>query len=138
VINVLCRNLALSEVGDLRSADEYKTMVRPLDYEFDLVRGAAYLVLGISTRLGTPWLYVASSAGDKQLQLVPAVLFSFDWCEVPKNWSIQIAGDGCIQLLPTHLAAIKNWFEKYINNERVVVDLIETEILRARSAGARA
>lgn len=132
MIKLSCSHVALSEITGLRAIDEYEKMVRPLDYEFDLVRNAVYLTLGILTRLGTPWLYVASASGDKQLQLVPAVLFAFHWSKVPENWHVRLVGQEDIQLLPASLVAIEGWFEKYVNDEAVVVALVEEEIEKFR------
>ena len=129
---ISCRHVALSEIEGLRAVDAYEKMVRPLDYEFDLVINATYLVLGILTRLGTPWLYVVATRGDRDLQLVPAVLFNFDWIRIPENWLIRLTGKDDIELVPASLARIDNWFEKYVNAEASVVAIVDQEIDRLR------
>ena len=132
MIKISCRYISLAEVSDLRAISEYQKMVHPIEYEFDLVRNAGYLVLGILTRVGTPWLYVASTSGDKQLQLVPAALFDFAWQKVPENWVVRFPEREEIEFLPASLVAIEGWFEKYVDDDANVVKIVEEEIDRAR------
>ncbi|POZ50298.1 hypothetical protein [Methylovulum psychrotolerans] len=130
MIKTQCRYLALSEVDDLDGICEYKKMVHPISYEFDLIRGNEYFVLGALTRHGTPWLYIAPIKGDKQLRLVPSALFMFDWKKVPKNWFIRFLRYGEIELLPASMVTIDGWFEKYVDDDINVVKIVEEEIDR--------
>lgn len=132
MIKATCRYVSLLEVSDLRATSEYQKMVHPLAYEFDLVRNGDYLILGVWTRLGTPWLYIASTSGDKQLQLVPAALFDFAWQKVPENWFIGFPRREEIEFLPVSLATIEGWFEKYVDDDTNVVKIVEEEIDGAR------
>jgi hypothetical protein len=132
MIRISCRHVALSEIEDLRATNEYEKMVRPLDYEFDLVRNSIYSVLGILTRLGTPWLYVVETRGDRALQLVPGVLFDFDWAQIPEDSLVRLAGREDIELVPASLANIERWFEKYVSEDPNVVAFVNQEIDRLR------
>ncbi len=125
MIIVRCLYIALSELSDLRAICEYKKMVRPIDYEFDLERNAFYQVFGILTRNGTPWLYVVPVSGKKELHIVPAALFSFEWTEIPKNWFVRIVKSEELEILPKSLANIDNWFEKHLDEEIDVISIIE-------------
>ena len=107
-------------------------MVRPLGYEFDLERDAMYLVLGMQTRKGTPWLYAAPPSEDREVQIYPAVLFQFDWATIPPDWQIRMTREGEIELLPELLAATESWFERYVDGDPRVVEVIEREMKRSR------
>ena len=128
----MCRYVSLAEVENLRSIEEYRTMVRPLDYEFGLERNVTYVVVGVRTRRGTPWLYVAAEIGDREVQIVPAVLFTINWSEVPPGWQVRVTRDGDIDLMPGRLVAAENWFERYVDGEMITVDLVNHEVDRLR------
>lgn len=115
--------------------DIYKQLVHPLSYDFCLVKNHAYIVLEVLLRRGTPWLYVISSdMKDNELQITPDALFSFDWNEIPKDWSIRITGDSRenIEILAKKIASIENWFEKYIDEKNNTLNLINQEIKRMK------
>ena len=133
MIRVQCRHVALSEIRNLRATDEYSMMVKPLSYEFDLERDAVYGVIGVQTRRGTPWLYVTAVTGELEVQIVPGVLFRFDWWqEVPPDWRVRITRDGDIDLMPTSLAAIDGWFERYVDGDSQIIDIVHREANRCR------
>ena len=132
MISVQCRHLTLSEIADLHAIDEYNMMVRPLSYEFDLERDAAYAVIGLRMRRGTPCLYLTAVSGEREVQIVPAVLFGFDWQEIPSDWQVRITPEGDIDLLPSRLAAIEGWFERYVGVDSRVVEIVNREVDRAR------
>ena len=58
------------------------------------------------------------------MQIVPGVLFKFAWTSLPVNWQIRIASDGDVDLLPAKLAAIEGWFERYVNGDAAVVNVV--------------
>jgi hypothetical protein len=127
MILVRCLYIALSELSDLKASCEYKKMVSPIDYEFDLDRNTFYQIVGILTRKGTPWLYVVPVNGKKELQIVPAVLFAFNWSEIPKNWFVRITESEELEIVPKSLAKIDYWFEKYMDEEIDVIAIIEQD-----------
>jgi len=129
---VQCRHLTLSKIADLNAIDEYNMMVHPLSYEFTLERDAAYAVIGVRMRRGTPWLYLTAVTGEREVQIVPAVLFGFDWQEIPSDWQVRIGPNGDTDLLPSRLAAIEDWFERYVGMDSRVVDVVNREVDRAR------
>jgi len=132
MMTVQCLNITLSEIRNLHAIDEYDKFVRPLSYEFDLERNALYAVIGVRTRRGTPWLYAAAMTGERGIQIVPAVLFRFDWEEVPSDWRIRITRDGNIDLTPNSLAVIEDWFERYVNGDSTIIGIVNREVDRSR------
>jgi len=107
-------------------------MVHPLEYDFCLARNADYLVFGLLTQGGTPWLYVVDAVGDTELLFAPAVLFDSNWAQVPENWQMRLTNRGNLEFLPAALAKIDHWFEKYIDENSVVLQLVEEEVQRIR------
>ncbi|MFC5475788.1 hypothetical protein [Paraherbaspirillum soli] len=129
MIRISCRNTTLSELSNLYSVESYEQLVHPLDYEFDLIRDAIYVVLGVLVRHGTSWLYVAALNGNQEIQIVPAALFSFTWSQVPTDWTIRITNDRptSLELLPFALAQIDRWYEHYVDGDETVISLVQKE-----------
>ena len=132
MIIVQCRNVALSEIRNLHAIDVYNSLVRPLGYEFALELNAIYAVIGVRTQRGTPWLYATATTGEREVQIVPAALFRFDWQEIPSEWRIRVTNDGDLDMLPSSLSAIENWFERYVEGDSRIVDLVNRELDRGR------
>ena len=132
MIKISCRYLALSELPSTFDVTAYKEFVRPLDYDFGLVRGADYLVIGIVERRGTIWLYVVPNDGEMELDFVPAVLFVFDKAKIPAGMVVKIVNDqhSSLEILPESLASIEGWFERYVDKDEEIVKIIESEFER--------
>ena len=138
MIKVFCQYLSLSELPNNIDLMAYNEFIRPLDYEFSLERGAEYLVIAIVERKGIPWLYVTSNNnGDTEIDIVPAVLFSFDNSSIISGMIIRMTNtpQPSLEILPVRLSSIDNWFERYIDGDDAVIDIIESEInvFRSRS-----
>ena len=130
MITVTCRYTSLQDVGSIFSEEVYKEMITPFSYEFDVIPEELYMVLGVLTRLSTPWLYVSLLDGNKEIQLIPAILFDFTWSTIPEDWAIRIDNKdhNSIEILPRKITEIPNWFERYIDDDQEVVDLVINEI----------
>jgi hypothetical protein len=113
-------NVALSELSDVARAISYQDFVRPLAYPFDLVVGSEYSVLGVVSRKGTIWLYVARADVARELILAPAALFSFGWSALPRGWQIRVTAEDDVQILPAVLAGIDGWYERYVDDDQSV------------------
>ncbi len=131
-MKVSCRYLALSELPGTFDMTAYKEFVRPLDYDFSLVRGADYLVIGVVQRKGTIWLYVVPSNGELELDFVPAALFVFDEAKIPVGMVVRMVNEPrpSLEILPESLARIEGWFERYTDEDEEIVKIIKSEVER--------
>jgi hypothetical protein len=114
----------------------YKELVRPLDYDFGLVLGAEYVVIAIIERNGTLWMYVAPIYGDVELFLVPAGLFSFDSSAIPLGMVVRQVNSKrpSLEILPSSLSRINDWFERYVDDDALVRAVINREVDEMRCA----
>lgn len=134
MLKVSCRYLTLSEVSSDFDITAYDEFVRPLEYDFGLVRNNDYQVIGVIERKGTPWLYIIPFDGDIELDVVPAVLFSFERAAIPFGMIVRLtsAPQPSLEILPEGLAAVDDWFERYVDGDEGVVAIIESEVRRSR------
>ena len=134
VIKVHCRYLSLSEIPNDMDLTAYREFVQPLDYDFSLERGTEYLVMAIIERKGTPWLYVVFGDECVELQIVPAVLFSFENFAFPSGMVVRMTNSSQpgLEILPASLSNIDTWFERYVEGDESVTEIIESEIKRLR------
>lgn len=134
VIRVICRHLSLSEIEDCADLTAYHDIVKPLSLDLCLERNAEYLVMGILERDGTPWVYVVPAEGDIELEIHPAAMFSFDEAPIPPGMIIRISNtpQPSLEIIHQSLSHIDNWFERYIDGDEVVENIIKSEINKFR------
>jgi len=134
MIAIRCCYSALSELSADANLDVYHQCVRPLDYDFCLDRGKDYLFFGIIWRCEAPWLYVTSMDNSPEVDIVPAVLFPFDCSVTPTGMSVKMTNfpNPQLEILPTAVASIDNWFERYIDEDDEVMEIVKSEINRLR------
>lgn len=126
MIKVMCKYEKLSDIANL-CLDNYRNDVAPLDYDFYLKAGALYEVLGVTCRSSIPWLYIIRHDENNRIHTLPAVLFDFNWQKVPESWCMRINGPlgENIELLPEKLASIEDWFERYIDEDADILNLLK-------------
>lgn len=136
MIRVFCKFLSLSDLSAKVDVAAYHEFVRPIDYRFSLALDAEYLVVSIVERKGAPWFYVVPAIGDIELNIVPAALFSFDEAIIPPGMVIRKTDSlqPGLEIISANLVGIKNWFEKYIEGDELVLCIIEKEVMAARGA----
>lgn len=129
----ICRFLSLLEAGAPMTWRGYEAVVRPLAYEFGLVRGQSYAVLGLLVGRDTSWVFIAERTNEAQVIKVPAPLLEISPCSVPARWRLQaVAGSmGHVELLPLELAVLGGWFEKWANGDLDVLAVVAGLIDRA-------
>lgn len=139
-MKVVCLYDRLSEVPSLRFMEEYKKISNPWSHEYDVFKNRKYCVLGIETWGFIPMMYVTpvdnkerDNRCGEEVMMYPAVLFSFEWCDIPKDWVMRISGPhhDTIEILPKALAQHEAWFERYIDTEPDAIELVNQEIERA-------
>lgn len=107
---------------------KYKNFVKPIDYDFGLSLGADYLVMGffvineISNIFLVPALATNSSKIDT-LEVALIALFSIHVTKFPENLVKHN-----LEVIPKSFAHIPHWFERYMNEEDMVVEVVEKEI----------
>lgn len=129
MIKVLCKYISIAEVPNLNSKDNYKKIVSPLDYRYGFEKGILYNVFGIIQSSGILMLYLVQH-GTYELNIGPAVLFECDWSKIPENWYVRMGflKEESFEILPEKLSSIEGWFEKYIDEDPNVLELVKTEI----------
>jgi hypothetical protein len=132
MIKVSCRYLSLSELPETFDTMAYQTMVRPLEYEFSLSRNSVYLVIALLVRKGTTWLYIVLNGSDEEIYFVPAALFSFIDTSIPLGMNVKTIfnPDESFEILPVSLSKIKDWFERYVDGDAQIVEMVKSEILK--------
>ncbi|AIK97193.1 hypothetical protein [Candidatus Odyssella acanthamoebae] len=130
MIKVICKYARLSDVPNSSALDNYRQDVNPLDYDFYLTGGIFYQVLGVTCRSSIPWLYIVRHDEGNNIDILPAVLFDFDWQKVPKDWYIRINGSTGenMELLPEKLVHIDHWYERYIDEDPAILEIISLTI----------
>lgn len=93
------------------------------DYDYCLQPHKDYLVLGV-TDLDMNNLYVVlPEKKPLEVDVQPAVFFDMEWQKIPADWKIMLTkGLHKIKILPQALAAIDHWFERYLDQEKEVVE----------------
>lgn len=132
-IHIKCTQNSLGQITNLKNVSSYKELVNPLEYEFDLEKEKIYAVIGVEMWKGTPWIYVVphTRQPSDEIQIVPAVFFEFSWQDIPYDWCIKMdkETEDNLEILPKFLASIPHWFEKYVDEDEKVLELIHQEIL---------
>ncbi len=126
MIKIPCHYTSLEEVKSSLLINYYQDFIRPLDYDFCLLKDHEYILIGFSLRQGTPWVYVCESYGSN-IETIPAILFDFSWEDIPMDWETKIVADVYeIEILPRSLAGIDHWYEKYIEEDEFVMNVIKS------------
>lgn len=130
MIHVICLGNCLSDIENLMFEEKYRELIKPLNYQFDLLKDKVYRALGVLIRHGTPWLYVTSQEKNVEVQLVPAELFFFEWSQIPSNWLIRILNNSLnsLEILPKALACFDNWYERYIDEDEQILNILLKEV----------
>lgn len=130
---VVCIARKLTESNKLFSIESFHNSVRPLDYEFEYTPDDQYIVLSIILRMdGNLWFYLFNREGDENITIAPAVLFDFERLEFCSGMSFNLLQPDGFEILPTSLATIDRWFEKYIDEVDTVIDIVNLEVNKIR------
>jgi len=134
MIRVRCEHLSVAELSPGARRSEYASRVNPIDYDFGLERGVEYVVMGVQLRGAGAWLYIQKPEAHALLSVAPASLFSCDWTSVPRGWSVRVleGSAGGTELLPTRLARLEGWFERYLEGDAEVAAILADEFREER------
>ena len=125
-IKIKCISTTFQGVNNFQNEKVYYDLVKPIDYDFCLEVGQYYYLLGLITVSGTPWLYVTSCQELSEIRIIPAILFNIDWSLIPNNWCIRlIESTKQFEILPNKLAKISNWFEKYVDEDEKILQIVQ-------------
>ena len=131
-IKLKCLYSEVTSVPDIKNIDAYKDMIKPLNYNFSLDKGAFYNSLGFKLFDNIAWSYLVQETPsfNELIAFAPIILFDFDWIKVPRNWLIRSDPDDkkIFEILPKVLADIPNWFEHYMDEDEEVIKVINKEI----------
>jgi len=100
--------------------------------DFHLEISKSYNVIGIEVWKNsiTRLFIIESDAYTYSIRNVPAVLFDFPWKNIPSNWLIRLNKNiENLEILPLELSRFDYWFEKYINDDPVILDILNNLIL---------
>lgn len=122
-----CLYTKLSEIKGKGDLLEYNANVNPLNYDFGLNVGEDYILLGITQLNSLPYYYILS---DNEVDIAPALLFEEAQYKIPKDWVIKISPKDfkTLEILPKFLTDIPNWFEKYLDEDDKVLEIVNDEI----------
>jgi hypothetical protein len=134
MIRAMCRHLSLTEALGESGATAYQESVRPIDYEFGLLRGGEYQVVGLREDGRTTWWYVASLSGEPYLEVVPAVLFEAVSPSACGSMVMELlpGAQPSMEIVPECFARLDRWFERYLDDDEVATRVVRDEILRQR------
>jgi hypothetical protein len=112
---------------------KYIDVVKPLDYDFGILLGAEYLIVGFSNKMNIPEVFLVPALATSdyevdKLEIAPLVLFSIYMNEFPNNMVVQNS-----EIIPKTFAKIQNWFELYVDGQKEIVDIVEAEVLRLQN-----
>ena len=129
MVKVVCKYDSIAEIPHLNSKKNYEQIVSPLDYSFSLEKGSLYDLLGITQLSNILHFYFVANGSD-ELDIAPAVLFECDWSKIPENWYLRMNSlhEENFEILPERLSKIDGWFEKYIDEDPEVLEIVKTEI----------
>lgn len=129
MIKALCKYISITEVPNLNSKENYKKIVSPLNYRYSFEKGSLYYVLGITQLSGILNFYLVPD-GSYELDIGPAVLFECSWSKIPENWYVRMSflQEENFEILPEKLSLIDGWFEKYVDEDPNVLELVKAEI----------
>lgn len=110
--------------NSLIKSDEYADYINPLDYDFYINKEQEYQVVGAVQRKNTIWLYILD---DENLLIVPSVLF--EWTNEDCSSYIFYIDDNeqSLGVIIKELADIDYWFERYINEDDQVIDIVNSK-----------
>jgi hypothetical protein len=125
---------SIADVSSSIDITAYKKFVTPINYDFCIDKNVNHIVFGTIEWDGTPWIYVVPVKGDMELSILPAILFSFKHSEIPSDMILRVTQNQkpSFEILPKSLAEIDHWFERYVDEEKEIVDIVNNEINRLR------
>jgi len=134
MVKALCKYMAISEIPNLNSKKNYEKIVLPIDYIYSFDKDNLYDILGITQFSGILMFYVVLE-GSYQVDIGPSVLFECDWSKIPENWFARMSCtyEENFELFPEKLSLVDGWFEKYIDEDPDVLELVKAEINDIRS-----
>ncbi len=111
-------------MSDLVKPNEYTDYINPLDYDFHIKRNQEYLIVGAIQRKNSIWLYIID---DDDILIVPQVLFEFTNYDCSSYVFYIDDNEKSLGVIIKELADIDYWFERYINEDNQIIDIINSK-----------
>lgn len=124
-MELTCLYTRLSDVPKINK-ELYLSCVNSLTSDFHLEISLSYKVIGIEVwKNGIVRLFIIESDEYSYvIRNVPAILFDFTWKRIPSDWMIRVNTDINLEILPTELTKIDYWFEKYVDDDPIVLEIV--------------
>jgi hypothetical protein len=102
-------------------SDPYGLYVNPLSYDFGLTIGKYYFLLGVKSRSGAVWVYVADEFGE--VSFLPSILFEISSFNISEKFSFETYG-GEFYLMRNEIFGVRDWYERYLDDDINVIKKI--------------
>ncbi len=124
-MELTCLYTRLSDVPKINK-ELYLSCVSSLTSDFHLEISLSYKVIGIEVwKNGIVRLFIIESDEYSYvIRTVPAILFDFTWKRIPSDWMIRVNTDINLEILPTELTKVDYWFEKYVDDDPIVLEIV--------------
>lgn len=112
------------ENGISINIQDYLLDINPIDYDFCIEKNQKYYVIGAFLRGDNIWLYIFE---DDQIRVIPECLF--EWRDIRVDsyqFYLDANQNNSLGVVVKSLAVINYWYERYLNDEPEIVEIINS------------
>jgi len=105
---------------------DYFLDINPIDYDFYIEKYHQYCVIGAFFRKNNIWFYVFD---DDEVRVIPGCLFKWDDINVDSyQFYLDANQNNSLGVIVKSLSGIDYWYERYLNDEKMVIDIIKSTV----------